>query len=149
MNTRSLNKEAQKNNNNNNPNIKPKTTKQCRICYGDDSTEDNPLIYPCICKNTTTMTKAEERAFETYPKYLSDIVYTGDGKTWEQFDCNATKREGYVKGYEQAEKDLALTPEDVSKIFNKVRELQVKYPATEACFEEVAEWFNNLKEEKK
>ena len=53
MNTRSLNKEAQKNNNNNNPNIKPKTTKQCRICYGDDSTEDNPLIYPCICKNTT------------------------------------------------------------------------------------------------
>ena len=44
MNTRSLNKEAQKNNNNNNPNIKPKTTKQCRICYGDDSTEDNPLI---------------------------------------------------------------------------------------------------------
>ena len=42
-----------------------------------------------------------------------------------------------------------LTPEDVAKIFNKVRELQVKYPATEACFEEVAEWFNKLNEEKK
>ena len=46
----SLTKEAEKNNKNN-PNIK--STKQCRICYGDDSTEENPLIYPCICKNTT------------------------------------------------------------------------------------------------
>ena len=27
-------------------------TKICRICYGDDSTEENPLIYPCICKGS-------------------------------------------------------------------------------------------------
>ena len=30
----------------------PKITKICRICYGDDSTPDNPLIYPCICKGS-------------------------------------------------------------------------------------------------
>ena len=53
MNTISLNKEAKKKINNFNPNQNIKATKQCRICYGDDSTEDNPLIYPCICKNTT------------------------------------------------------------------------------------------------
>ena len=30
----------------------PKKTKLCRICYGEDSTIDNPLIYPCICKGS-------------------------------------------------------------------------------------------------
>ena len=29
-----------------------KTSKICRICYGDDSTEENPLIYPCICSGS-------------------------------------------------------------------------------------------------
>jgi hypothetical protein len=29
-----------------------KTTKICRICYGDDSTDENPLICPCICKGS-------------------------------------------------------------------------------------------------
>ena len=24
----------------------------CRICYGEDSSKDNPLIYPCICKGS-------------------------------------------------------------------------------------------------
>ena len=33
-----------------NPNNK--TSKICRICYGDDSTEENPLIYPCICSGS-------------------------------------------------------------------------------------------------
>ena len=50
MNTISQTNDAQ-NNKNNNDNIK--STKQCRICYGEDSTDENPLIYPCICKNTT------------------------------------------------------------------------------------------------
>ena len=27
-------------------------TRLCRICYGEDSTIDNPLIYPCICKGS-------------------------------------------------------------------------------------------------
>ena len=31
-------------------NIKPKTKPTCRICYGEDTNEKNPLICPCICK---------------------------------------------------------------------------------------------------
>ena len=112
------------------------------------------------------MTKAEERAFEFLPIHPN----AGLEKQRKRF------RQMYEAGYEQAEKDFqkiikyiedtlrcidhrrgyhddqqsfCLSPEDIGKIFNKVRELQVKYNATEACFEEVAEWFNNLKEEKK
>lgn len=44
---------------------------------------------------------------------------------------------------QQSEKDFALTAEDIGLIFNKVRELQVKYPATEGCYQEVADWFNS------
>ena len=29
-----------------------KTKPTCRICYGEDSCEDNPLICPCICKGS-------------------------------------------------------------------------------------------------
>ena len=53
MNTISQTNDAQNNKNNNNNNENIKSTKQCRICYGEDSTDENPLIYPCICKNTT------------------------------------------------------------------------------------------------
>ena len=35
----------------NNSNIKS-NNKLCRICYGEDSTEENPLIYPCICSGS-------------------------------------------------------------------------------------------------
>lgn len=42
-----------------------------------------------------------------------------------------------------------LTPDNVEMIFNKVRELQAKHSATAGCYVEVAEWFNNLKEEEK
>ena len=34
------------------PTIKIKKNKVCRICYGDDSEKDNPLISPCICKGS-------------------------------------------------------------------------------------------------
>ena len=30
----------------------PKNKSICRICYGDDSTMENPLICPCICKGS-------------------------------------------------------------------------------------------------
>lgn len=50
--------------------------------------------------------------------------------------------EGYYHGYEDAEKDLALTKDDVWCVFNLVRELQTKYPATEGCLQEVADIFN-------
>ena len=35
-----------------NPSLKIKKNKVCRICYGDDTSSDNPLINPCICKGS-------------------------------------------------------------------------------------------------
>ena len=32
--------------------IKIKKNKVCRICYGDDTSSENPLICPCICKGS-------------------------------------------------------------------------------------------------
>jgi flagellar biosynthesis GTPase FlhF len=31
---------------------KKKSNRICRICYGDDTTDENPLICPCICKGS-------------------------------------------------------------------------------------------------
>jgi pSer/pThr/pTyr-binding forkhead associated (FHA) protein len=33
-------------------NQKNKNNRICRICYGDDTTDENPLICPCICKGS-------------------------------------------------------------------------------------------------
>ena len=33
-------------------NQKNKSNRICRICYGDDTTSENPLICPCICKGS-------------------------------------------------------------------------------------------------
>ena len=54
---------------------------------------------------------------------------------------------GYNRGYMKAKKDLALTAEDVGCIFNLVRQMQVKYNATSACYQEVADIFNKDREE--
>ena len=54
---------------------------------------------------------------------------------------------GYKNGYMAAKKDLALTAEDVGCIFNLVRQMQVKYTATSACYQEVADIFNKDREQ--
>ena len=55
------------------------------------------------------MTRAEEAAMTAYPeKYIM-----GWGA---QQDVNAPLRFGFIKGYGQAEKDMALTWEDVRKL---------------------------------
>lgn len=56
--------------------------------------------------------KAKEQALKAYPK-MSRITepegtLIGDG--------NAEKREGFVEGYTQAEKDIALTWQDIQRI---------------------------------
>ena len=57
------------------------------------------------------MTRAEQAAKKAYPKE--------DGKVWHstfgtfEFDRNAGARKAYQEGYEQAEKDLALTWKDI------------------------------------
>lgn len=49
--------------------------------------------------------RAEERALEAYPM---------DGEV----DCYPISRAGYIAGYHQAEKDLALSWEDVKWLFD-------------------------------
>lgn len=56
------------------------------------------------------MSKAEQKALETYPINIQATQLYGD------WDINKTEREGFVNGYEQAEKDLALTIEDLELI---------------------------------
>ncbi len=57
-------------------------------------------------------------------------------------------RWGFEQGVEWAEKDLAFTKDDVRTIYNLVRDLQVKYSATERCLQEVADIFNKQRKEK-
>ena len=59
------------------------------------------------------MTKAEEQALVAYPpRYAKCIIFPETTGA----DINTLKREAYQEGYEQAEKDLALTWEDMDKI---------------------------------
>ena len=55
--------------------------------------------------------RAEEAALKTYPELLSGS-YFGPLPV----DLNKVCREKYQEGYEQAEKNLALTWEDIEKI---------------------------------
>lgn len=48
--------------------------------------------------------RAKEEAWKTYPKRPEQRYITAHG-TFE-FDYDAPNREGFIKGYEQAEKDL-------------------------------------------
>ena len=56
------------------------------------------------------MTKAEERALEAYPK-LSVASVCLDGTS--PVDLNTGARKRFIEGYKQAEKDLALTIQDL------------------------------------
>lgn len=86
------------------------------------------------------MSRAEERALKAYPNI----------KIGEQRIDQSSAREVYVEGYKQAEKDLELTLEDISKI----REIlcgMVGYPLMtdkEVCAE-VLKRFKDFKERKK
>lgn len=58
------------------------------------------------------MSKSAEAATKAYPKEYGKVWHSAFG-TFE-FDKNAPERIAYQQGYEQAEKDLALTWEDVA-----------------------------------
>ena len=53
--------------------------------------------------------KAEQRALEAYPVLFSER--RGYDNTFKD------RRESYIKGYHQAEKDLELTWEDIKEIY--------------------------------
>ena len=59
--------------------------------------------------------KAEERALEAYPK-LSVASVCLDGTV--PVDLNTGARKRFIEGYEQAEKDLALTWKDMRTIIH-------------------------------
>jgi hypothetical protein len=69
------------------------------------------------------MSKAEERALEAYPKMSRASEPHGlipaDNKSHYLGDGNEEKREGFIVGYHQAEKDLELTWEDI-KLLDKI-----------------------------
>ena len=88
------------------------------------------------------MSKAEEAALKAYP-FQERSAKTQFGTI--TFDQHADTRQAFIEGYEQAEKDLALIPEDVGVIFNLVRELQVKYADVRECYEEVLILFNEAR----
>ena len=62
------------------------------------------------------MSKAEQRALEAYPpKYVKQERHLKRMQS-ERIDTHRPIRAIYIKGYQQAEKDLALTWEDIKYI---------------------------------
>lgn len=98
------------------------------------------------------MSKAEERALETYPV----LMCYNDSQMVEE-DINKPLREIYQEGYHQAEKDLELTWEDIPKILSISEQLktswwfrdngQTKQIGTQVFWEEVLKRFKDLKNE--
>ena len=97
------------------------------------------------------MSKAEQRALEAYPpKYVEQERHSKRVQS-EKVDTHQPMRAIYIKGYSQAEKDLALTWEDIPKIFQISGELktswwfrdneQTKLIGTQVFWEEVLKRF--------
>jgi ABC-type Mn2+/Zn2+ transport system ATPase subunit len=66
------------------------------------------------------MSKAEDLAKELYPDWEKTGVPTFDG---QEESMVRIQRVAYIKGYEQAEKDLELTVEDIVHIIETYNEL--------------------------
>ena len=94
------------------------------------------------------MSIAEEKAFEAYPPVWKK------SKSGYECDINIERRIGYTIGYHQAEKDLALTWEDIKLIC----EIEDRYwneefdenskRTTQEYYEEVLRRFNEQREKK-
>ena len=88
--------------------------------------------------------RAEERAMEVYPVLFSER----DGYPSPMPD----RRNAFVKGYEQAEKDLALTWEDIQKITDIHRDVLFENPKrimfSKENYEDTLVRFNKLREGK-
>lgn len=78
------------------------------------------------------MTRAEEAAVKAYPDETRFI------RDYNQL----AKRQIYQEGYEQAEKDLALTWEDVKLIHELSEDVWEPYCDEQKCYKEVLRRFN-------
>lgn len=93
------------------------------------------------------MSKAEDRALKKYPQKIEWVGNQWDGAP---FDVNSEKRFYYQQGYKEAEKDLALTWEDICyivKTYSKIEcDKNYKWVSfSEAC-KETLNRFNKYKE---
>lgn len=99
------------------------------------------------------MTKAEERGYETYPYFPTEVNLFGH-KTITA-DGNSHDRAIYIEGYEQAEKDLSLTIEDIENIHtflyaikNNKHGVFTFTRLSDEQYKEVLQRFKAIKEEK-
>ena len=97
------------------------------------------------------MTKAEERALEAYPVKQSYNDYYGDYE-----DVNIVERISFQEGYEQAEKDLSLTIEDIELLHtflyavkNNKQGMFTFTRLSDEQYKEVLRRFKAIKEEQK
>ena len=93
-----------------------------------------------------TPSKAEQRALEAYPVKM---CYGPIGHELPMFDFHEFARVLFIEGYEQAEKDLALTWEDVRIISIIIEHLEGSIngplPGTQEFYEEVLKRFKEKK----
>lgn len=98
------------------------------------------------------MTKAEQRALEAYPNVEQPVWDESYPKT---LFVRHTERNAFIKGYEQADKDLGLTWKDIKKI-SRILDIMVdddfkgEIPeewGEEEYYEEVLRRFKKAKEE--
>lgn len=95
------------------------------------------------------MSKAEKRALKAYP-----IVMSQYSDNCKEYDSNESDRLTFIEGYHQAEKDLALTWEDMRELHIIFTEVDVEIELgkidikteTLGYYEEVLNRFNKLKE---
>lgn len=84
--------------------------------------------------------RAEQRALEAYP------VHKGASKEWIKLHLSDGDCACFIKGYEQAEKDLALTLEDVLLLMHIWTELpDLQFKTLGAIAEETLKRFNEQK----
>lgn len=99
------------------------------------------------------MTKAEQRAFEAYPVNMTPLVYQDlidqfGGKT--EIDVNTYPRCLFQQGYSQAEKDLALTWEDMFLVKTVIDgRVEQKEPGVKGFYEAVLQRYIEVKASKR
>ena len=76
------------------------------------------------------MSRAEAAAMKAYPEEKHLVCGPLPGGDMHEFDDNAGLRKVYAEGYEQAEKELALTWEDIKEI---QRLLDVVWSEQDVC----------------
>ena len=90
------------------------------------------------------MSKAEEKSLIAYPKKIEWVGNQWDGAP---FDVNSESRVAYKQGYEQAEKDLELTWEDIKNLENLCTQKRVNDGLFDKeDYEEVLKRFKETKE---